>query len=196
MISSGVKRQINYYVAELSGMASQAQRLRRSGSGNLLRGCSRVRSWRRLVVGDDKRRPGRASLLLCLPPRVIHLLGLDDDETLDLGEHSEERRRGTVLDGAVTAAEAHGLERAAVEAPRPREPPHQRDVQPRAPRHRYPRLERVERAPAHLRALFRRTPFARSRGGGWGADGPWRRSEGEEGQISPWRRSQGGDVDG
>jgi hypothetical protein len=57
-----------------------------------------------------------------------------------------------VLDGAVAAAEAHGLERAAVEAPCPREAPHQRDVQPGTPRHRHTRLERIERAPAHLRA--------------------------------------------
>jgi hypothetical protein len=44
---------------------------------------------------------------------------------------SVERRRCGVLDGAVAAAKAHGLERAAVEAPRPGKPPHQRDVQPR-----------------------------------------------------------------
>lgn len=100
-------------------------------------------------VGDDERGPGGASVLLGLPPRGVHLLGLDDDEALDLGEHAEQGGRGAVLDGAVAAAEAHGLERAAVEAARPREAPHQRDVQLGAPRHRHPRLERVERAPAH-----------------------------------------------
>jgi hypothetical protein len=103
------------------------------------------------MVGDDQLRPGRAALLLGLLPRVVHFLGLDDDEALDLGEHAEERRRSTVLDGAVAAAEAHGLQRAAVETPRARQPAHKRDVQPRAPGHRHPRLEGVKRAPAHLR---------------------------------------------
>ena len=103
-------------------------------------------------MGDDERGSERAPLRLGLLPHVVHLLGLDSDEALHLGEHPEERRRGAVLDGAVAAAEAHGLERAAVQAPRPREAPHQRDVQPGTPRHRHPRLERIERTPAHLRA--------------------------------------------
>lgn len=103
-------------------------------------------------MGDDERRPGRAAQLVGLPPRVVHLLGLDDDEALDLREHAEEGGRGAVLDGAVAAAEAHGLEGAAVELPRPGEAAHQRDVQPRAPLHRHPGLERVEGAPAHLLA--------------------------------------------
>lgn len=71
-------------------------------------------------MGDDERGSGRAPLRLGLLPRVVHLLGLDGDEALHLGEHSEQRRRGAVLDGAVAAAEAHGLERAAVEAARAR----------------------------------------------------------------------------
>lgn len=117
------------------------------------------------MVGDDERGSGRASLLLGLLPGVVHLLGLDDDEALHLGEHSEERWRGAVLDGAVAAAEAHGLERAAVEAPRPWETPHQRDVQPGTPCHRHPGLERVERATAHLRVPLPATSFRSWRGG-------------------------------
>lgn len=52
-------------------------------------------------------------------------------------------------DGAVAAAEAHGFEGAPVEAAGSRETAHQRDVKPRAPLDRHPRLERIERAPAH-----------------------------------------------
>lgn len=102
---------------------------------------------------DDERGPERAALLVGLLPRVVHLLGLDDDEALDLGEHAEEGGRGAVLDGAVAAAEAHGLQGAAVELARPGQPAHKRDVQLRAPRHRHARLEGVERAPAHLASL-------------------------------------------
>jgi hypothetical protein len=134
------------------GTRGAHQRLLRSGSGTHRGGGCRLRSRRLWLVGDDERGSGRAPLRLGLLARVVHLLGLDGDEALHLGEHPEERRRGAVLDGAVAAAEAHGLERAAVEAPRPGEAPHQRDVQPGTPRHRHPRLERVERAPAHLRA--------------------------------------------
>lgn len=76
-----------------------------------------------------------------------------EGEEGDLVEHAEEGGGGAVGDGAVAAAEAHGLQGAAVEAPRPREAPHQRYVQPRTPRDRRPRPERVERAPAHPQTL-------------------------------------------
>ena len=101
------------------------------------------------MVGDDERGPGRAALLVGQLPRVVHLLGLDDDEALDLREHPQEGGRGAVLDGAVAAAEAHGLQGAAVELARPGEATHQRDVEARAPLHGHLGLERVERAPAH-----------------------------------------------
>lgn len=85
---------------------------------------------------------------------------------MDLVEHAEEGGGGAVEDGAVEAAEARGLEGEAVEAAGSRETTHQRDVQARAPLDRHLRLERIERAPAHLLAsllLFLPPPNLRTR---------------------------------
>lgn len=68
----------------------------------------------------------------------------------DLVEHAEEGGGVPVSNGTVAAAEAHRVKGAAVEAAGAREAAHQRDVEPRAPLDRHPRLERIERAPAHL----------------------------------------------
>jgi hypothetical protein len=44
------------------------------------------------MVGDDEQGSGRAPLRFGLVASSVHLLGLDGDEALYLGEHSEQRQ--------------------------------------------------------------------------------------------------------
>lgn len=126
-----------------------------------------------MVADDDRRAEGPLRLDL-LSPGIVHGLRLHRHEPFnlrhmkgfsegtaregqrkprnprrrnaDLIEHAEERRGGPVNHGAVAATQAHGLQGAPVETPRPGEAAHEGYVQARAPLYRHAGLEGVERA--------------------------------------------------